>query len=151
MLIGLTAWMKGKTRVGCHPVSHIRESILLGGVLYWFHIWYLLKLMQQLRGSVFSLTLMSKGEKRTSLCAFVAINAKGGDCWHVLQAAYACHWRQVQQRWWLEYRYNVSGRHQKYFGKMQQSKLMKTRRDGAEVHAECRVCMFVIDGKYHDQ
>jgi hypothetical protein len=29
------------------------------------------------------------GEK--NLGAFVAINAKGGDCWHVLQAAYACH------------------------------------------------------------
>jgi hypothetical protein len=23
--------------------------------------------------------------------AFVAINAKGGECWHVLQAVYACH------------------------------------------------------------
>jgi hypothetical protein len=29
------------------------------------------------------------GEK--SLGAFVAINAKGGDCWHVLQVAYSCH------------------------------------------------------------
>jgi hypothetical protein len=29
------------------------------------------------------------GEK--SLGAFVAINAKGGDCWHVLQLAYSCH------------------------------------------------------------
>jgi hypothetical protein len=26
-----------------------------------------------------------------SLGAFVAINAKGGDCWHVLQAVYSCH------------------------------------------------------------
>ena len=41
--------------------------------------------------------------------------------------------------------------HQKYFGKTQQSKLMKTRRDSAEVHAECSVCVFVIDGKDHDQ
>jgi hypothetical protein len=40
---------------------------------------------------MFSLTLMSKGEKRTGLGAFVAINAKGGDCWHVLQAAYDFH------------------------------------------------------------
>jgi hypothetical protein len=32
----------------------------------------------------------------------------------------------------------VSGRHQKYFGKTQQSKLVKTRRDSAEVHAECK-------------
>jgi hypothetical protein len=45
----------------------------------------------------------------------------------------------------------VPGGHQKYFGKTQQSKLVKTRRDSAEVHAECRVCMFVIDGKDHDQ
>jgi hypothetical protein len=29
------------------------------------------------------------GEK--NLGAFVAITAKGGDCCHVLQAAYACH------------------------------------------------------------
>jgi hypothetical protein len=29
------------------------------------------------------------GEK--NLGAFVAINAKGGDCWHVLQTVYACH------------------------------------------------------------
>jgi hypothetical protein len=46
---------------------------------------------------MFSLTLMSKGEKRSGLDATVggpsrlaqplrvAINAKGGDCWHVLQ------------------------------------------------------------------
>ena len=40
---------------------------------------------------VSSLTLMSKGEKRTGLGAFVAINAKGGDFWHVLQEVYACH------------------------------------------------------------
>jgi hypothetical protein len=45
----------------------------------------------------------------------------------------------------------VPGGHQKYFGKTQQSKLVKTRRDSAEVHAECRVCVFVIDGKDHDQ
>jgi hypothetical protein len=31
----------------------------------------------------------------------------------------------------------VIGGHQKYFGETQQSKLMKTRRDSAEVHAEC--------------
>jgi hypothetical protein len=30
-------------------------------------------------GSMFYLTLMSKGEKRTGLSAFVAINAKGGE------------------------------------------------------------------------
>jgi hypothetical protein len=47
--------------------------------------------------------------------------------------------------------YNVSGGNQKYFGKTQQSKLVKTRRDSAEVHAECRVCMFFIDGKDNDQ
>jgi hypothetical protein len=46
-------------------------------------------------GSMFSLTLMSKGEKRCGLDATVgglsrtmqsfrvSINAKGGDCWHV--------------------------------------------------------------------
>jgi hypothetical protein len=45
----------------------------------------------------------------------------------------------------------VPGGHQKYFGKTQQSKLVKTRRDSAEVHAECSVCVFVIDGKDHDQ
>jgi hypothetical protein len=44
----------------------------------------------------------------------------------------------------------VPGGHQKYFGKMQQSKLMKTRRDSAEVHAECK-SVLVIDGKDHDQ
>jgi hypothetical protein len=27
----------------------------------------------------------------TNRGAFVAINAKGGDCWHVLQIIYACH------------------------------------------------------------
>jgi hypothetical protein len=53
--------------------------------------------------SQFSLTLMSKGEKRCGLDATVgglsrivqpfrvAINAKGGDCWHVLQEECACH------------------------------------------------------------
>jgi hypothetical protein len=45
----------------------------------------------------------------------------------------------------------VPGGHQKYFGKTQQSKLVKTRRDSAEVHVECSVCVFVIDGKDHDQ
>jgi hypothetical protein len=45
----------------------------------------------------------------------------------------------------------VPGEHQKYFGKTQQSKLVKTRRDSAEVHAECIVCVFVVDGKDHDQ
>jgi hypothetical protein len=45
----------------------------------------------------------------------------------------------------------VSGGHQKYFGKTQQRKLVKTRRDSAKVHAECRVCVFVIDVKVHDQ
>jgi hypothetical protein len=52
---------------------------------------------------MFSLTLMSKGEKRCGLDATVgglsrivqpfrvSINAKGGDCWHVLQEACACH------------------------------------------------------------
>jgi hypothetical protein len=44
----------------------------------------------------------------------------------------------------------VSGGNQKYFGKTQQSKLMKTRRDSAEVHAECKSVLF-IDGKDHDQ
>jgi hypothetical protein len=51
--------------------------------------------MQQLKGSMFSLRLMSKGEKRSGLDATVggpnrlaqpltvSINAKGGDCWHV--------------------------------------------------------------------
>jgi hypothetical protein len=29
------------------------------------------------------------GEK--SLGAFVSINGKGGDCWHVLQVMYSCH------------------------------------------------------------
>jgi hypothetical protein len=42
---------------------------------------------------MFSLKLMSKGEKRSGLDAIVgylvqpfrvSINAKGGDCWHVL-------------------------------------------------------------------
>jgi hypothetical protein len=47
--------------------------------------------------------------------------------------------------------YNVPGGHQKYFGKAQQRKLVKTRRDSAEVHIECRVCVFVIHGKDHDQ
>jgi hypothetical protein len=28
---------------------------------------------------------------------------------------------------------------------------VKTRRDSAEVHTECIVCVFVIDGKDHDQ
>jgi hypothetical protein len=56
----------------------------------------------------------------------------------------------------------VPGRHQKYFGEMQQRKLVKTRRDSAEVHAECKSVLvqlmtrtgrqkaeylFVIDGK----
>jgi hypothetical protein len=53
------------------------------------------KVLQQLRGSMFSLTLMSKGEKRCGLDATVeglsrtmqslrvAINEKGGYCWHV--------------------------------------------------------------------
>jgi hypothetical protein len=56
----------------------------------------------------------------------------------------------------------VPGRHQKYFGETQQSKLVKTRRDSAEVHAECKSVLvhlmartgrqkaeylFVIDGK----
>jgi hypothetical protein len=41
----------------------------------------------------------------------------------------------------------VPGGHQKYLGKTQQSKLVKTRRDSAEVHVECKVCVFVIDGK----
>ena len=36
------------------------------------------------------------GEK--SLGAFVAINAKGEDCWHVLQAVYSCHLWKVQQQ-----------------------------------------------------
>ena len=39
------------------------------------------------------------------------------------------------------------GRHQKYFGKTQQSKLMKTRRDSAEVHAECKSVLDSFDGK----
>jgi hypothetical protein len=45
----------------------------------------------------------------------------------------------------------VPGGNQNYFGKSQQIKLVKTKRDSAEVHAECRVCVFVIDGKDHDQ
>jgi hypothetical protein len=44
----------------------------------------------------------------------------------------------------------VPGGHQKYFGKTQESKLVKTRRDSAEVHAECK-SVLVIDGKDHDQ
>jgi hypothetical protein len=28
---------------------------------------------------------------------------------------------------------------------------VNTRRDSAEVQVECRVCVFVIDGKYHEQ
>jgi hypothetical protein len=52
---------------------------------------------------MFSLTLMSKGEKRCGLDPTVgglrrivqpfrvAINAKGGYCWHVLQEVCACH------------------------------------------------------------
>jgi hypothetical protein len=52
---------------------------------------------------MFSLTLISKGEKRCGLDPTVegiskivqpfrvAINAKGGDCWHVLHEACACH------------------------------------------------------------
>jgi hypothetical protein len=47
--------------------------------------------------------------------------------------------------------YNLPGGHHKYFGKMQQRKLVKTRRDSEEVHAECRVCMLFIDGKDHEQ
>jgi hypothetical protein len=55
------------------------------------------------QGSMFSLTLMSKGEKRCGLDATVgglsrivqpfrvSINSKGGYCWHVLQEACACH------------------------------------------------------------
>jgi hypothetical protein len=31
-----------------------------------------------------------KGAEK-SLGSFVAINAKGGYCWHVLQAVYSCH------------------------------------------------------------
>jgi hypothetical protein len=34
--------------------------------------------------------------------------------------------------------YNVSSRHQKYFGETQQNQLMKTRRDSVEVHVECK-------------
>ena len=45
----------------------------------------------------------------------------------------------------------MSGGHHKYFGMTQQRKLMKTRRDIVEVHAECRVCVFVVHGKDHDQ
>jgi hypothetical protein len=56
----------------------------------------------------------------------------------------------------------VPGGHQKYFGETQQSKLVKTRRDSAEVHTECKSVLvhlmtrtgrqkaeylFVIDGK----
>jgi hypothetical protein len=44
----------------------------------------------------------------------------------------------------------VPGRHQKYFGKTQQSKIVKTRRDSAEAHAECK-SVLVIDGKDHNQ
>jgi hypothetical protein len=32
----------------------------------------------------------------------------------------------------------VPGGHQKYFGDMQQRNIVKTRRDSAEVHAECK-------------
>jgi hypothetical protein len=32
----------------------------------------------------------------------------------------------------------VPGGHQKYFGETQQRKLVKTRRDSAEVHVECK-------------
>jgi hypothetical protein len=32
----------------------------------------------------------------------------------------------------------VPGGHQKYFGETQQSKLVKTKRDSAEVHAKCK-------------
>jgi hypothetical protein len=38
----------------------------------------------------------------------------------------------------------VSGGHQKYFGEMHQSKLVKTRRDSAKVHAECKVCLSLV-------
>jgi hypothetical protein len=56
----------------------------------------------------------------------------------------------------------VSGGHQKYFGETQQSKLVKTKRDSAKVHAECKSVLvhlmtrtgrqkakylFIIDGK----
>jgi hypothetical protein len=52
---------------------------------------------------MFSLTLMTKGEKRSGLDATiggssriaqpfrVSINAKGGDCWHVLQEVHSFH------------------------------------------------------------
>jgi hypothetical protein len=38
---------------------------------------------------VFFDTDVKGGEKNRG--AFVAINANGGDCWHVLQTVYACH------------------------------------------------------------
>jgi hypothetical protein len=34
---------------------------------------------------------------------------------------------------------------QKYFAEMQQSKLVKTRRDSVEVHTECRVCLSLME------
>jgi hypothetical protein len=45
----------------------------------------------------------------------------------------------------------VPGGHQKYFGEMQQSKLVKTRRDSAEVHAECKRVFVIDDEDQHDQ
>jgi hypothetical protein len=69
----------------------------------WLNIRYLHKVLQQLRGRMFSLTLMSKGEKRSGLDATiggqsrivqpfrVSINAKGGYCWHILQEEGAFH------------------------------------------------------------
>jgi hypothetical protein len=69
----------------------------------WLNILYLQKVLQQLRGSMFSLTLMSKGEKRCALDARVgglirtvypfrvSINAKGGDCWNVVQEVHSFH------------------------------------------------------------
>jgi hypothetical protein len=39
----------------------------------------------------------------------------------------------------------VPGRHQKYFGEMQQSKLVKTRRDSAEVHTECKSVLVYLN------
>jgi hypothetical protein len=42
----------------------------------------------------------------------------------------------------------VPGGHQKYFGETQQRKLMKTRRDSAEVHVECKsVVVHLMENK----
>jgi hypothetical protein len=83
---------------------------------------------------MFSLELMSKGEKkewsepdatvggpnRLALSFRVAINAKGGDCWHV--------YRQVC--------FSLMERSE--YATMEKHGQRKLRRDSVEVHEECK-------------